>query len=79
MSCFMQREIPGYLWQTCAMGTLFPYAMLSKLKKKRNLKASRLHIVLIFVLGGQSAKFMSEFLRGGLAGSTEELRKPERR
>jgi hypothetical protein len=61
------------------MGTLFPYAMLRKLKKKRSLKASKLHIVLVLVLGGQSAKVMSEFLRGELAGSTEELRKPERR
>jgi len=61
------------------MGTLFPYAMLRKLKKKRNLKASKLHIVLILVVGGQSAKVMLEFLRGELAGFMELLRKPERR
>jgi hypothetical protein len=53
------------------MGTLFPYAMLRKLKKKRSLKASKLHIVLILVLGGQSAKVMSEVLRGELAGFME--------
>lgn len=54
--------------QTCAIGISFPYAVLRELKKKRNIKASTLHIVLILVLGGRTAKVKSNALREELAG-----------
>ena len=68
---YAEGKFPGICGKHASLGSLFPYAMLRKLKKKRNLKASKLHIVLILVLGGQSAKVMSEVLRGELAGFTE--------
>jgi hypothetical protein len=48
--------------QTCAMGISVPYAVLREMKKKRNLKASKLHIVLILVLSGPTAKVMSKVM-----------------